>query len=83
MRSCTTFASNNYQLQDFKLGNLGDRKWKAQTTALYPVFLLKIRFYSYLVENSQKAMLKFYFKSRFSMKPSKSQMYFAKDCLWK
>ena len=32
---------------------------KAQTRALYPVFSLKIWFYSYLVENSQKATLNF------------------------
>ena len=55
------------------LGNSGERKWKAQTTALHPVFSLKLRFYSYVVVNSQKAMLNFYFKSRFSVKPSKFQ----------
>ena len=37
-----------------KWGNSGERKWKAQTRALYPVFSLKSRFCSYLVENSQK-----------------------------
>ena len=50
---------------------------------MYPVSSLKIRFYSYLVENSQKATLNFYFKLRFSVKPSKFQIYFAKgfdDC---
>ena len=36
--------------------------------------------YSYLVENSQKAKLNFNFKSRFSVKPSKLQIYFAKGC---
>ena len=63
-----------------KFGNSGERKWKARTRALYSVPSLKIRFYSYLVENSQKATLNFYFKSRFSVKPSKFQIYFAKDC---
>ena len=38
-------------LRLWKLGNSGERKWKAQTTALYPVFSLKVPFYSYLVEN--------------------------------
>ena len=64
------------------LGNFGERKWKAQTRALYPVFSLKVRFYSYLDENSQKATLSFYFKSRFSVKPSKFETYFANDCRW-
>ena len=41
-----------------------------------PVFSLKIQSYSYLVENSQKATLNFDFKSRFSVKPSKFQIYF-------
>ena len=36
--------------------------------------------YSYLVENSQKRTLNFYFKSRFSLKPSNFPMYFAHDC---
>ena len=63
-----------------KLANSGKRKWKAQTTALYPVFSLKIQFHSYLVENSEKAKLNFYLKSRFSMKPSKFPIYFAHDC---
>ena len=67
-------------IADFKiLGNSGERKWKAQTRALYPVFSLKTQFYSYLVENSQKATLKFYFKSRFSVKPGRSQIHFAND----
>ena len=48
-----------------KIGNLGERKWKAQTRASYPVFSHKIQFYSYFVENRQKATLNFYFKSRF------------------
>ena len=33
------------------------------------MFSLKFQFYSYLVENNQKAMLNVYFKSRYSMKP--------------
>ena len=63
-----------------KLGNLGERKWNTQTVTYYPLLPLKIPFYSYLVENSQKATLNFYFKSRFSAKPSKFSIYFAHDC---
>ena len=62
------------------LRKLGERKWKAQSTTSYLVVSLKIQFFSYLVENSQKATLNFYFKSRFSVKHSKFQIYFAKDC---
>ena len=58
---------------------MGERKLKVETRALYPVFSLKIRFYSYLVENSQKATLNFHFESGFSVKPSKFQIYFAND----
>ena len=47
---------------------------------MYPVFSLKIQFYHYLVENTQKATLNFYFKSRFSVKTSIFPMYFAHDC---
>ena len=65
-----------------KLVNSSERKWKAQTKALYPVFSLKIRFYKYVVENSQKAKLNFYYKSKFTVKPSKFKIYFANDyCL--
>ena len=63
-----------------KLGNSGERKWKAQTRALYPVCSLEIQFYSYLAENSRKATLNSYFKLKFSVKPSKFQIYFANDC---
>ena len=42
--------------------------------------MLKIQFYKYLVENSQKATLNFYLKSRFSVKPSKFPIYFANNC---
>ena len=44
-----------------------------------PVLSLKIKFNSYLVQNSKKPTLNFHFKSRFSVKPSKFQIYFAKD----
>ena len=47
------------------------------------MLLLKIKFYSYLVENGQKATINFYFKSRFSVKPIKFQIYFAHDCGYK
>ena len=60
--------------------NLGGRTWKAQTRALYPLFSLKIRFCCYLVESNHKATLNLYFKLRFSVKPSKFQIYFAKEC---
>ena len=33
-----------------------------------------------IVENKQKETINFYFKSRFSVKPSKFQIYFANDC---
>ena len=68
---------------DFKIlryYGTGEREWKAQTICLYPVFSLTIQCCSYLVENSQKAMLNVYFKSRFSMKPSKFVTYFSHDC---
>ena len=83
MRSCTTIASKNLRLKTYDENSV-EKKWKAQTGTLYPVFLLKIRFYSYLVEKSQKATLNLYFKSRFSVKPSKFQIYFANDSsiLW-
>ena len=45
-----------------KLENSSEKKWKAQTRSLYPVLTMKIQFYSYLVENSLKATLKFYFR---------------------
>ena len=63
-----------------KWGNSGEWKWNAQTRALYLIFSLKIRIYSYLVENSEKTRLNFYFKSRFSVKPSKFQIYFTNNC---
>ena len=79
MRSCTTMPLT---IADFKIigGNSGWKKWEAQTAAKYPVLLLKIEFHSYLAENSQKPTLNFYFKSRFSVKPSKFPIYFAHDC---
>ena len=51
----------------------------------YSIFLLKIRLDSYLAKNIQKATLNFYFKSRFSVKPSELPIYFAIyfDCSWK
>ena len=66
-----------------KLGNSDEKNRKAQTTAQYPVLSLKTKFHSYLIENSQIATLNFPFKSRFSVKPSKFQIQFAKDCLRK
>ena len=48
-----------------KLGNSDEKKWKAQTTAKYPVPPLKMKPHSYLAENSQKATLNDYFKSWF------------------
>ena len=53
---------------------------KSPNCSLVPSAPLKIEFYSYLVENSQKATLNFYFKSRFSVKPSKFQLNFENDC---
>ena len=50
---------------------------------MYPVFSLKIRFYSYLAHNSQKVTLNFYFKFSFfkkTLKPSKFQIYFTNKC---
>ena len=41
---------------------------------------LFLSYYNYPVENSQKATVNFYFNPRFSMKPSKFSIYFAKDC---
>ena len=94
MRSCTTIASNN--CRHFRrwaglsahtrkkktriLGNLGERKWKAQTSLVPSLLVKKNQFYCYLVENSQKATLNFYFKSKFSVKPSKFPKYFTHDC---
>ena len=54
---------------------------KLKLQPYYPVPLLTIKFYSYLVENSQKATLNFHFKLRFSVKRTKFQIYFAKDCV--
>ena len=54
--------------------------YEAQTRALYPIPPPNIRFYSYIAENSQKATLNPYFNSRFSVKPSKFPIHFAKDC---
>ena len=65
-----------------KLRNLGERKWNTQTSALYLFTPIKIEFYKYLVENSQKSTLNFLFKSIFSLKPSKFPMHFARDCRW-
>ena len=57
---------------------------KTQTTSLVPSFFTKKnQFYSSLVEKSQKAMLNFYFKPRFSVKPTKFPICFAHDCPWK
>ena len=55
----------------------GNGKLKAQPSTQSSQ---KTQFYSYLVEMSQKSTLNFYFKSRFSVKPSKFQIYLAKDC---
>ena len=56
---------------------------KSSNCSLVPSPLAKTVFYSYLVENNQKAMLNFYFKLRSSMKPSKFQIFFAKIvALW-
>ena len=55
----------------------GNEKLKLEP--LYPVLSLKIRFYGYLVGNSQKATLTFTLKSRFSVKPCKFQICFAND----
>ena len=55
----------------------GNEKLKTQASVLFPA---KIQFHSYIVENRQKTMLNFYFKSRFSLKRAKFQIYFAKDC---
>ena len=58
-------------------------RWKEMKSSNYsivPSLLAKIQFYSYLAENSQKATLNFYFKSRFSVKPIKFPIYFAQDC---
>lgn len=63
---------DNYRI----LGSLGERKQNTQTAAYFSVPLLKIQFYSYLVQNIQKATLNFHLKSRFSVKPGKL-LYFA------
>ena len=63
------------QLLTLRLNTSNQRK-----LAYYPVFSTEIPFYSYLIENCQKATLNFYFKSSFSVKPSKVPIYFAHDC---
>ena len=60
--------------------NSDEKKWKAQTTAQCPVPPLKIKFYSYLAKDSQKATLNPYFKSTFPVKPSKFSIYLARGC---
>ena len=67
-------------LQQLPTLRLRTLRGSARTTAQYPVLSLKIQLYSYLVEISQKATLNVYLKSRFLVKPSKFQIYFAKDC---
>ena len=66
----------------FKTTDLGERlmiRVKGnEILKLHP--LLKIQFYSYLVEHSQKATLNVLFKSRFSVEPAKFRIYFARDC---
>ena len=64
MRSCAIIAY-------YKLSSL-----LQSSPVQCPVPPLKTEFYSYLAENIQKATVKFYFKSRFSVKPGKIQIYF-------
>ena len=44
------------------------------------VFLLSNQFYGFLAENSQKATLNVFFKTRFSVEPGKFPLYFTRDC---
>ena len=53
---------------------------KSSNYSLVPSPPAKNKIYSDLVENSQKATLSFHFNPRFLLKPSKFQIYFAKDC---
>ena len=67
IRSCTTIASNNCRLEDIRLRTLGNqgiwmKKMKSSNSSL--VLLLKIKFYSYLIKNSQEATLNFHFKEK-------------------
>ena len=83
LQSCSAIVSYNCRLSDLrlKLRNSGERKCKYWNCSLVPSLVAKNSFYSYLVENSQKAPLNFLFKSRFSVKPSKFPIYFAHDCI--
>ena len=83
LQSCSAIVSYNCRLSDLrlKLRNSGERKCKYWNCSLVPSLVAKNSFYSYLVENSQKAPLNFLFQSRFSVKPSKFPIYFAHDCI--
>ena len=70
-----TLLRGSYDIREF-----GWKKTKYSSCSLVPSLPAKFEFYSYLVENSQKATLNFYFKSRFSVKPSKFSTYFAHAC---
>ena len=71
MSSCSNIGSNNCRLYDLRTQNarlktshFGNEIFKLQPST--PASVLKIQFYSYLVENSQKATLNVLFKSKFS-----------------
>ena len=71
----TQEKKNTYEIRKIRI-----KKMKSSNYSLVPSPPAKNKIYSDLVENSQKATLNFHFNPRFLLKPSKFQIYFAKDC---
>ena len=92
MRNYITFASSHSPLgwpwcphkkekkNTYEIRKIRIKKMKSSNYSLVPSPPAKNKIYSDLVENSQKATLSFHFNPRFLLKPSKFQIYFAKDC---
>ena len=70
----------SYDLWSKEIREFGWKKMKNSNYSLVASVIAKIHFYNYLVKISQKATLKFLLKSRFSVKPNKFPIYFARDC---
>ena len=67
-------------MRNYTIRKIRIKKLKSSNYSLVPSPPTKNKIYSDLVENSQKATLNFHFNPRFLVKPSKFQIYFAKDC---
>ena len=67
-------------MRNYTIRKIRIKKLKSSNYSLVPSPPAKNKIYSDLVENSQKATLNLHFNPRSLVKPSKFQIYFAKDC---